>query len=85
MLYVELYAEVFELHVVELLVIIYNYDARQAKSIDNGLPDEIFSLCFGDLGHWFNFYPFSEVINGYKEKLSLPDTCENGPRMSILH
>ena len=44
-------AEVFELFIVKLPPIVYNYDAGQTKSADDRLPDEVFSLCLGDLGH----------------------------------
>ena len=63
-------AKVFEL-IDKLPIVVHNYDMGQAESADDGLPNEVFSLCLGDLGYRFGFYPLGEVIDGRKEEFPL--------------
>ena len=63
---VEFDAEVFELLVVKLSIVVGDDDPREAESIDNRLPYELSSLSFSDMSHRLDFHLFGEVVNGYE-------------------
>ena len=68
---VELVTEVPKLFIVKLSIIVNDDNPREAKSTDDGLPYELSSFGLSDLDHRLSFYPFDEVVDGYKQKLSL--------------
>ena len=63
---IEFDAEVFELLIVKLQIVINDDDPREAELIDDKLPHKLSSLSFSDLSHQLSFHPFGEVVNGYK-------------------
>ena len=68
---VELVQELFEPPTVELSAVIRDDHLGETISAYYGLPDERFSLEFGDVGHELGLYPFGEIVHRDEEKLSL--------------
>ena len=58
-------AEVLELFIIKLSVVVSDDDPREAKLRDNRLLDEFSSFDLSDLGHWLRFHPFGKVIDSH--------------------
>ena len=71
MLNIEFGIEFLELGVVELVIVVSDDHAWELKYVDNGFPHKAFYSGFGDLGEWFGFDPFGEVLHGNNQELSL--------------
>lgn len=53
--------------VIKLLTIIGNNDLRQAEPAHDRLLNEVMHNFFDDLGKWFYFNPFGEVVDHHDD------------------
>jgi hypothetical protein len=71
--------EVFEILIVELLVVVDREFGWYSEAANNILPEEFLGRLRCDGGYCPRFNPFSEVFNSYEGELKVPLSRGQGP------
>ena len=73
-----MFTEIPERCVIKLSSIVRHKHSWYPKPTHNALPDEVLNILLCNFCQGFSFYPFSEVINPYHQKLHLSGPSRKG-------